>query len=144
MNLTGAILKSEGLVTGLVIGVLGVESSSGHFEVLDVAYPCLPPQPAMPELDQDVYIALVSGLNVGEESTYGLQIQLLIDYLNGELGSPQDIERVSKITRVIFAGNSLVHAKPMEDPKKSVRRLEICWIWIHVSFAGKAFSYSTI
>jgi DNA polymerase delta subunit 2 len=39
IKLIGAKVKSEYLMTGTVIGLLGYENKHGEFEVLDVCYP---------------------------------------------------------------------------------------------------------
>ncbi|KAG8159037.1 hypothetical protein KVR01_011480 [Diaporthe batatas] len=56
IRLTGDILKSVMLVTGCIIAVVGTENASGDFEVLDVKFADLPPQPerwALSELPQN-------------------------------------------------------------------------------------------
>lgn len=45
IRLTGDILGSVMLVTGCIIAVVGTENASGDFEVLDVKFADLPPQP---------------------------------------------------------------------------------------------------
>lgn len=45
LRLTGDILKSFTLVTGCIIAVMGTENSTGDFEIIDVKFPDLPPQP---------------------------------------------------------------------------------------------------
>lgn len=46
IQLVGERLKSEKLVTGLIIGALGMETPDGKFEVADFCYAGLPPQPS--------------------------------------------------------------------------------------------------
>ncbi|CAO3632074.1 unnamed protein product [Cunninghamella blakesleeana] len=112
VQLTGNRLLKDYLVTGMVVGLLGKESSSGAFEVLDICYAGIPPQATLPIKDQpsndDKYVAILSGLNIGlEKSDMGLKNQLLTEYLTGELGNLKDQNNSSKISRVILAGNSL-------------------------------------
>lgn len=45
IRLTGNVLKSVMLVTGCIIAVVGTESANGDFEVIDVKFADLPPQP---------------------------------------------------------------------------------------------------
>jgi DNA polymerase delta subunit 2 len=50
MQLIGGRLKKANLVTGVIIGVLGMETSDGDFEVADVCYAGMPPQEADPDV----------------------------------------------------------------------------------------------
>lgn len=45
------------------------------------------------------YVALVSGVGVGEAEGNPLHLQLLVDYLGGLLGSGQEQDIVSKVRR---------------------------------------------
>jgi len=40
----GKVLDETPLVTGIIVGVLGVETSSGDFEVVDICFPGMAPQ----------------------------------------------------------------------------------------------------
>lgn len=94
----------------MVVGILGKEDpASGAFEVYEVCYPGLPKQQALPSSDErkgkrymllytqlillsgigDKYVAIMSGLNIGSKADIDLNIQLLTEYLSGELGSEQ-------------------------------------------------------
>ncbi|KAG5936943.1 hypothetical protein E4U53_000116 [Claviceps sorghi] len=46
IRLVGDLLQTIPLVTGCIIAVMGTENSGGEFEVIDVKFPDLPPQPA--------------------------------------------------------------------------------------------------
>ncbi|KAI9305083.1 DNA polymerase alpha/epsilon subunit B-domain-containing protein, partial [Cunninghamella echinulata] len=127
VELTGSRLLKEYLVSGMVVGILGKETTSGAFEVLDICYPGIPPQSAFSIKDQpsenDKYVAILSGLNVGtENSDIDLKIQLLTEYLTGELGNTKDQINISKITRVILAGNSLAPPSINKSNAKTVSR----------------------
>ena len=50
---------------------------------------------------------LVSGLGLGQEGRHLMNLQLLLDLVTGQLGSPTEQELYSKVVRVIIAGNSL-------------------------------------
>lgn len=45
VRLVGDILKTVPLVTGCIIAVMGTENTNGEFEILDIKFPDLPPQP---------------------------------------------------------------------------------------------------
>jgi DNA polymerase delta subunit 2 len=70
----------------MIVALLGKENSEGDFEVIDVAYAEIS-QPPLPQVHEDKYIAIVSGLHAGDHQNFGLKAQLLMDYLTGELGS---------------------------------------------------------
>jgi DNA polymerase delta subunit 2 len=44
IKLVGKILKDAQLVTGVIVGVLGVDSSNGEFEVVDLCFAETAPQ----------------------------------------------------------------------------------------------------
>jgi DNA polymerase II small subunit/DNA polymerase delta subunit B len=50
IRLVGERLKDSGLVTGVIIGVLGAETPNGDFEVVDLCYPELARQHAASEM----------------------------------------------------------------------------------------------
>ncbi|POS79431.1 DNA polymerase subunit delta-2 [Diaporthe helianthi] len=145
IRLTGDILGSVMLVTGCIIAVVGTENASGDFEVLDIKFPDLPPQPerwAVSELpkndangsatgkkkaarSEDVEmtdasapggsnkIAIVSGLNfASNDSSYALELNLLLDYLLGLALDRSAQAEISHISRLIIAGNSIAAANP--------------------------------
>ncbi len=56
----------------------------------------------------DEWIGVVSGLNVSASSPPDAQIQMLVEYLVGEQGGPEDQAATSRISRLIIAGNSMV------------------------------------
>ena len=47
--LVGDRIKTAGLVTGVIIAALGIETPNGEFEVADVSYAGLAPQPDVDE-----------------------------------------------------------------------------------------------
>lgn len=54
VHLIGECLKGARLVTGVIIGALGMETPSGDFEVVDICYAEMAPQPSPPlELSDD-------------------------------------------------------------------------------------------
>lgn len=44
VEIIGACLNKEFLVTGMIIGILGKEAATGTFEVIDVCLPGIPDQ----------------------------------------------------------------------------------------------------
>ncbi|CAK9441618.1 uncharacterized protein LODBEIA_P54860 [Lodderomyces beijingensis] len=110
-------LKKNLLVTGCIVAVLGIEIQAGIFEIMDVVYPeCAPQTPLPPKTQatptknkkvQSKKIAIVSGLNIGLDAHYDMKLELLKQYLTGELGSEQEQELAASISRLIIAGNSI-------------------------------------
>ena len=84
---------------------------------------------AIDTVDQDEWIAIISGLQIGEESASDIRLELLSEYLSGEAGAEDDQAESTRISRLIIAGNSLAPItttieKPgpaPEVPAKSVR-----------------------
>ena len=117
-------MKLEGLdagdfVTGVCLAVRGVEEEGGNFNVKSVCFPGPAPQTeALCSVDlagkgkesthsgsissgQNKFVALISGLNLGEEKQDCLPTQLLVDYVTGLTGDPL----ANQITRMVVAGN---------------------------------------
>lgn len=143
LRLTGDFLKSHMLVTGCIVAVMGTENASGDFEVIDMQFADLAPQPdrwalsktsksngtakgKKPSEDEDLEmtdaaastkgsskIAVVSGLNFsGDDPSYALQLNLLLEYLLGEALDPNAQAELSQISRLIIAGNSIATVNP--------------------------------
>ncbi|GJN85982.1 hypothetical protein PLIIFM63780_009558 [Purpureocillium lilacinum] len=132
VKLVGDMLKTVPLVTGCIVAVMGTENTSGEFEVIDIKFPDLPPQPErwaetkppatnghskVKDEDEEMTeasqkpgnkIAIVSGLSFsGADSSYALELNLLLEYLLGEALGPPVQDQVSQISRLIIAGNSI-------------------------------------
>ncbi|CAL1704119.1 unnamed protein product [Somion occarium] len=122
--LVGDRIRSAGLVTGVIIGALGIETNSGDFEVVDYVFAGMAPQVSSEwdsskrgeemdidesgdEFPSDEWIALVSGLEVGAPSPTDGELELLTEFLTGELGGLSEQNSASRISRLIIAGNSL-------------------------------------
>eukprot|EP00668_Euglena_longa_P013885 GGOE01017836.1.p1 GENE.GGOE01017836.1~~GGOE01017836.1.p1 ORF type:complete len:472 (+),score=150.62 GGOE01017836.1:23-1417(+) len=115
MTLEGKAIPPH-LVTGLVIGVKGVWHRDANFVVDDLSVCGAPPQPVSippcvrPETGP-CYLALISGLNVGSNKPNPIALQLMLDFLCGDVGDPQ---LTCRIARVVVAGNSIF---PTDDIK---------------------------
>ncbi|TFK90949.1 hypothetical protein K466DRAFT_542531 [Polyporus arcularius HHB13444] len=124
--LVGERLNNAGLVTGVIMGALGIETNNGDFEVVDICFPGMAPQPSaglpwpapkksddsmdvdgQSSAGADEWVALVSGLEVGAANAAEGQVQLLAEYLAGEVGGLSDQSQSARISRLIIAGNSL-------------------------------------
>lgn len=124
IQLVGEMLKSIHLVTGCIIAVMGTENADGQLEVIDIKSPDLPPQPERWSLseppakkeDEDMAdapgsgkkMAIVSGLSFsGSDASHALELDLLLEYLLGEALGPEAQAGVSRISRLVIAGNSI-------------------------------------
>uniref|UniRef100_A0A060T813 DNA-directed DNA polymerase n=1 Tax=Blastobotrys adeninivorans TaxID=409370 RepID=A0A060T813_BLAAD len=111
------------LVTGVVVALLGTEDSSGGFDVLDLIVAGFCPQVPRPiamrdEKNGGKYLAIVSGLMIGSAEENQISLELLQEYLSGELGASVDQERASEIARVIIAGNSMAEEQADINPDR--------------------------
>jgi DNA polymerase delta subunit 2 len=123
LRLAGAMLKTNMLVTGVIVAVLGTENADGEFEVLDLHVADLPRQPQRWERDegQSVVrgqtdlghdteakkIVLVSGLGISGTEADAMSLSLLSEYLLGEALGVEDQVAATKLCRLIIAGNSI-------------------------------------
>ncbi|KAI0818851.1 DNA polymerase alpha/epsilon subunit B-domain-containing protein [Irpex lacteus] len=142
VRLVGERLKSTRLVTGIIIGALGIETNAGDFEVVDICFPGMAPHPSGPskslsiqhgngdvsmDIDsshpaEDEWVALVSGLDVGAPSYADGQLQLLVEYLTGEAGGLEEQLGASRISRLIIAGNSLATVMTQAEETQTDRK----------------------
>lgn len=137
IQLVGERLKKTTLVTGVIMAVLGLETATGEFEVVDVCFAGLAPPvrgPSEPSNekgeDDDEWLALVSGLDVGSPSSSDAKTQLLVEYLTGESGGNKDQAFSAKISRLIIVGNSM-HATnevdmQLEDLTLDRKNVRVC------------------
>ena len=136
IQLIGDRLKKANLVTGVIVGVLGMETNDGGFEVADLCYAGMPPQESDPDvappskgeekMDVDGTSpippcggrALTHVIDSGEPHELVAFISgLLLDDDNCNdvnmamlaefLIGELDVKTSSRISRLIIAGNSL-------------------------------------
>lgn len=148
LRLIGTTLQLSILVTGCIIAVMGTENADGDFEVVDLKVPDLARQPQRWERDegsailsssaskkrksnaiekriQGGKVAIVSGLRISSDRGDTMTLDLLMEYLLGEACGPADQAEVSRISRLIIAGNSLAEGTPLavrEEEKKASKR----------------------
>ncbi|EJS43023.1 hys2p [Saccharomyces arboricola H-6] len=108
--LVGDFIRSAPFITGVVVGILGMEADAGTFQVLDICYPTpllqnpLPTPSATPQPRGQ--IALVSGLNLNNASPDRLlKLEILREFLMG--GISGKIDEISQIGRLLICGNSV-------------------------------------
>ncbi|KIY72957.1 hypothetical protein CYLTODRAFT_366735 [Cylindrobasidium torrendii FP15055 ss-10] len=126
VKLVGEKIKEAHLVTGVVVGVLGMETPDGDFEVVDFCFPGMAPMIEEPDEDSDMevegvspedeWIAAVSGLDIGAETSSSLAVQMMIEYLSGEEGGIEDRKFAAQISRLIIVGNSIAPLPSSTEP----------------------------
>ena len=125
LRLTGAMLRENVFVTGVILAVLGTENANGEFEVLEMHLPNLPKQPARWERqdeeeednDQNMKtdrkegsgkkVALISGLDISGSETDQYSIEMLSEFLLGEAFGQDEAKAAGSISRLVIAGNSV-------------------------------------
>lgn len=122
----GTALRSM-LITGVVAAVLGTETRAGDFDVVDAVFASLPPPSPVPKVEggEDTWVVLMSGMALGGDGETALEselsMQLLVEYLTGELGSPSDRTSSAQIVAAVIAGNSLSPPTRSEEEEKPKR-----------------------
>ncbi|KAF9045920.1 hypothetical protein BDZ89DRAFT_1089502 [Hymenopellis radicata] len=120
LKLVGERIKAARLVTGVVMGVLGMETMSGDFEVVDIfdrGEDAMDVDENNVEDLTDEWIAVVSGLSVGSSTSPDASLEMLTEYLSGEEGGVDDQLSAAQISRLIIAGNSFAPASKTEPVK---------------------------
>lgn len=114
---------------------MGTENADGDFEIVDMKVPDLPRQPQRWERDEGSAllangngksktkdkkqrteggkVAIVSGLGINGDEGDTLALDLLMEFLLGEACGPSTQQDVSKISRLIIAGNSIAEGTPL-------------------------------
>ncbi|KAF2015965.1 DNA polymeras-like protein subunit delta-2 [Aaosphaeria arxii CBS 175.79] len=127
LRITGGHLEGN-YVTGCVLAALGTEQADGSFEVIATQHADLPRQPQRWERDDSSLaatkktkpkrgrsgkMAVVSGLDITGTQDDDINLDLLVEYLTGEVGADTTQKQTSAITRLVIAGDSLAHASPI-------------------------------
>ncbi|KAK4238704.1 DNA polymerase alpha/epsilon subunit B-domain-containing protein [Achaetomium macrosporum] len=162
IRLVGNLLRDYFLVTGCIIAVMGTENANGEFEVIDLKFADLPPQPERWSLskpfsskaanrqpkvkDEDIEmtgsqpskkVAIVSGLEFsGTDTSYAMGLNLLLEFLLGEALDPATQSELSHISRLIIAGNSI--AKPSLEETATADKKP------HKKYGYDSSSYNTL
>ena len=112
-------LPARALSTGVVCAVRG-RDRDGTFLVEDMCFPGLGPQRPLTRVPGSPMVALVSGLGLSRDSNLMLA-QQLVDWVSGNLGSPEDQARASRVCRVVIVGGTVVGAAKLAERREGVR-----------------------
>ncbi|KAH9821825.1 DNA polymerase alpha/epsilon subunit B-domain-containing protein [Melampsora americana] len=110
-------------VTGTVMAVLGEETENGDFKVHDIVNAGVPNQSIRPdpkEEEKEGWVAIISGLDLDGTEAIRLdsRCELLVDWLNGQIGSEEEKALAMSVGRLIIAGNSVRASTDPTNPMK--------------------------
>lgn len=122
-------IESQMVVSGIVVCLVGSEIRGDLFQVEEVIYPPLAPQPERPLILDDKFVLFVSSLEFsgkdGKNQETILSTRLLADWLTGSSGSKEEQDSViSKVCRVVIAGNSISCSDEDRNFTQMVRELK--------------------
>ncbi|KAA1100699.1 hypothetical protein PGTUg99_017091 [Puccinia graminis f. sp. tritici] len=132
VRLVGIDREKFTLVTGIIVGVMGRETSKGDFQVHDLIYAGVPDQPRKPtgkkkeDLDQGL-VALVSGLDLdnNNSSRTKARAETLVEWLNGQIGGDEERRLARSVGRLVIAGNLTrvpsVNEPPVQNSKEATK-----------------------
>lgn len=138
LRITGLTIARNSFVTGCVIACLGTEQADGSFNVIATQSADLPRQPQRWERDtssaavkgknikqkreKSGKVAFVSGLEITGSADDDISLDLLMEYMTGEATTPTCQTSVSKISRLVIAGNSLSNSSPIPSREEFASR----------------------
>lgn len=96
-----------------------VDVGKGKLMVHDYCFANYRSQVERPIFEEDSYVILLSGLDLIQIENSKLALNILTDFLSGILGDFDNV-RVSSITRLIVAGNSVKNVKDKLKPSLSL------------------------
>ncbi|VEN64633.1 unnamed protein product [Callosobruchus maculatus] len=97
-------IDGKTLVTGITCALLGKDIGKGKFQVKECLFADYRPQIEHPVFSDDLYVVFASGLEFVNSHKFLPNLEMFIFWLSGMLGCD---DTVSKIARVILAGNSI-------------------------------------
>ena len=117
---SGTNFDRSRLVTGIVCAILGCVSveECGRFLVKSVTFVPPPSQPDWPILQEDKWVCVVSGLELGGRRANLLALRLLQEQLSGALWLDGTVPP-GQVVRLLIAGNAL--SRESADQAASVR-----------------------
>ncbi|KAJ1791299.1 DNA polymerase delta small subunit Cdc1 [Coemansia sp. RSA 2399] len=130
IRLVGKELTKATIASGIVAAVLGAETPTGEFDVAEICFAGMPPPLSsddnpVPSIAEDRYVAFVSGFNATIEQPVTLEMQLLAEYIVGNLGTADTQRACAQIVQVVVAGGLLSLPEPplghTEDPRANDR-----------------------
>lgn len=104
-------------MTGITIALLGADVGTGKFQVEDHIFCGFRTQIDRPILNDDCYVMFLSGLDFINYEKFLPNLEMFMQRISGVFG---DIENISKIVRVIIAGNSIRNIPQKHKPSISM------------------------
>lgn len=106
----------------------------GLGDSVDHLYAGLPAQPARSPIESTKYVALTSGLGIGETALDVPKTMLLMDWVKGLFG---DAEQSKDVVRLIICGTLCTWT----HVSSCVLTLQLFWACIHVSYLDCALGF---
>ncbi|XP_055596214.1 DNA polymerase delta subunit 2 [Uranotaenia lowii] len=135
-------LDVHSVVTGVVCAVLGYEDGDGRFTVDEYIFYEGGPQKPLKTLESSPLVVLISGLNLCSSSDFSISMELLQQWIFGNLegfGQGRDWEAAS-VVRVIIAGNSIkasskvksnLHTRPTNESSDLLSAVKSVDTFVH-------------
>ncbi|EDQ85024.1 uncharacterized protein MONBRDRAFT_29660 [Monosiga brevicollis MX1] len=120
--LSGAGLPVGELVSGVVMAAKGVENDKGEFEVNECCFCDMGPQAARQVPTQQRYLCLASGFNIDAQAKNLFALELFVDLITGQLGSPEQQQQMARVARVLLAGNLIRATTGEQDEVAQYKR----------------------
>ena len=115
VRLVGPAAKPPEFVTGVVLAAKGRVIANGEFEADEICFPAPAPQTPIAKSSAPgpgTYVAIVSGLRVGDAAASDPKLlDLMLDYLTGNLGGAAEQSAAASVARVVVAGGALPAAE---------------------------------
>ena len=115
VKLVGPAANVDEFVTGVVLAAKGRVIANGEFEADEICFPAPAPQTPIAKSSAPgpgTYVAIVSGLRVGDAAASDPKLlDLMLDYLTGNLGGAAEQSAAASVARVVVAGGALPAAE---------------------------------
>lgn len=104
-------------MTGITIALLGADVGSGKFQAEDHIFCGFQNQIEFPILNDDSYVIFLSGLDFINYEKILPNLEIFMQRISGVFG---DVDNISKIVRIIIAGNSIRNIAKKHKPTISM------------------------
>lgn len=105
------------MVTGITIGLLGTDIGNGKFQVEEQIFCGFRNQIELPIINDDTFVIFLSGLDFINYEKHLTNLGIFIQRISGVFG---DMEYVSKMVRIIIAGNCIRNVAQKHKPTISM------------------------
>nr|XP_023015555.1 DNA polymerase delta small subunit [Leptinotarsa decemlineata] len=110
-------IRPQNLVTGITCALLGSDMGKGKFMVEECLFANYRNQVERPLFEDSVFVIFISGIDFINHHNFPINLDLFKYWISGMLG---DVDTVSKIARIIIAGNSIRSTPEKRKPTISM------------------------